>query len=219
MGWLRPFGLALFGLALFGLALLGGGAASALAEDCSDRGICQNALGDCDYCYQECEEISELCELLPGDPACQACCEVSDRVEGHLSWCGGGSEASHVGGSCEGLHVTQVVCHNLTRDHSVIAIPDSYFDCTEAGMPAQPGDRVAVYCHGNADGSAPVGGSLEGMGDVDLVRCLDLTSGQRRYPSKSPSWDCEASGLGAFPGGRLRMTAVGTVGSQSQSTR
>ena len=112
-----------------------------------------------------------------------------------------------------GLEIRRVSCHNLSTGEraSGSAVGPSW-TCGGLGVTALVGDRAQLSSSGIADGTGPVSGAVSGLAVVPPVRvvCQNLTTAQTvQFTTVSGVWDCEAEGLLAAIGDRVRQTAAG----------
>jgi hypothetical protein len=104
-----------------------------------------------------------------------------------------------------------VTCTNAVSAVSVTApLVQGSFDCTSAGLTAQPGDRIRIQLGGRATSSDVINGTVAGM-QLSRSNCQNRTTGVTVAGTISGDrWGCPA--MPATAGDRVRLTVIGLMG-------
>jgi hypothetical protein len=102
-------------------------------------------------------------------------------------------------------------CVNVTTGVSAVApIVQGAFDCTAAGLTAQPGQRVRIQLGGRATGTGVITGTVAGM-QLSRAVCQNVTTGATGAGTISGDrWACTALPVAA--GDQVRLRVIGLSG-------
>ncbi len=123
-------------------------------------------------------------------------------------------EPTAVGGSVTGMIPRKIRCEDReTGQRVTIPLPDDgAWNCEDAGLVLDPGDRIRQRVTGIADGTASVGGTATGISGT-TARCDNKSTGKWVVIDLNGdnTWDCEEAGLGVRTGDSIVQSVLGTA--------
>ena len=119
-----------------------------------------------------------------------------------------------VGGTVTGINSQTIRCENReTQQRVSVPLPDNgSWNCEDAGLVFDTGDRIKQRITGIADGTTDVGGTVTGVSST-TVRCDNTSTGRGVFfdLNGGSSWDCEAAGLQVRTGDSIIQSVLGTA--------
>ncbi len=121
-----------------------------------------------------------------------------------------------VAGTVSGIYMNYTFCKDFTTVATALDPvfgATSTWNCTDNGLISASGDTaMAVVSGTRIPGPASVSGSITGISPAVAI-CANTTTGSQVFVplGGSANWNCEAGGLVAAPGDKLRIILYGTV--------